>query len=172
MTVSYRDGGEVQRTTYETYQEGSPNSHSEDTCLTCQYRREREEQSPMVGVEGSPPPVHSDYEDEFAAAGLGRQSYGDDEEDTYDTTCIGIRGIMFTGVVRHFLLLTPKAHRSLFGQTDPHHSMAWGRFTFLGRVRSWDGLLALVRVSVCCPRFVRLQYRGPYPCSNSTFFAD
>ncbi len=33
--------------------------------------------------------------------------------------------------------------------------MAWGRFTFLGRVRPWDGLLALVRVSVRCPRFVR-----------------
>ena len=29
--------------------------------------------------------------------------------------------------------------------------MAWGRFTFLGRVRSWDGLLALVRVSVSVP---------------------
>jgi|SRR6266404_2578164 len=36
-------------------------------------------------------------------------------------------------------------------QTDPYHGMAWGRFTFLGRVRSWDGLLALVRVSVRVP---------------------
>jgi hypothetical protein len=26
--------------------------------------------------------------------------------------------------------------------------MAWGRFTFLGRVRSWDGLIALVRLPV------------------------
>jgi hypothetical protein len=43
---------------------------------------------------------------------------------------------------------TPVAHRL---QTDPNHSMAWGRFTFLGRVRTWDGLLALVRVSVCVP---------------------
>ena len=38
--------------------------------------------------------------------------------------------------------------------------MAWGRFTFLGRVRAWDGLLALVRVSVRRPRFV---LRGSYP---------
>jgi hypothetical protein len=29
--------------------------------------------------------------------------------------------------------------------------MAWGRFTFLGRVRPWDGLIALVRVSVRIP---------------------
>ena len=103
MTVNYRDGGEVQRSVYETYHEGSPNSHNEDTCLTCQYRRERDEQSPMtVDVEDSPVPLHSDYEDDFAAAGLGRSSYDDDGEDTYDTTCVGIRDIMFTGAVRHF----------------------------------------------------------------------
>jgi len=29
--------------------------------------------------------------------------------------------------------------------------MAWGRFTFLGRVRSWDGLIALVRLPVSVP---------------------
>ncbi len=56
----------------------------------------------MRDVEGSPLPLHSDYEDDFAAAGLGRPSYGDDEEDTYDTACIGIRDIIFTGAVRHF----------------------------------------------------------------------
>lgn len=127
VTVNYRDGDDVERTSYETFKEGSPNSHNEDTCDTCQSRR-REEQSPMDGVE-SPLPLHSDYEDDFAEAGLGRASYGDDEEDTYDSSCTGIRDIIFTGT------------------TDPNHSMAWGRFTFLGRVRSWDGLLALVRVS-------------------------
>jgi hypothetical protein len=26
--------------------------------------------------------------------------------------------------------------------------MAWGRYTFLGRVRAWDGLIALVRLPV------------------------
>jgi len=33
--------------------------------------------------------------------------------------------------------------------------MAWGRFTFLGRVRPWDGLIALLRVPVriSLPRF-------------------
>lgn len=29
--------------------------------------------------------------------------------------------------------------------------MAWGRYTFLGRVRSWDGLIALVRLPVRVP---------------------
>lgn len=131
VTVSYRDGGDVQRSEYESYSEGSPNSHNEDTCLTCQYRREHEEQPPMVvdTEDSAPLPRHSDYEDDFAEAGLGRPSYGDDDEDTYESNCTGIRDIMFTGA------------------TDPYHGMAWGRFTFLGRVRPWDGLLALVRVS-------------------------
>lgn len=58
----------------------------------------------MDGVEGSHP-LHSDYEDDFAEAGLGRASpYSDDddEEDTYETSCTGIRDIIFTGTVRHF----------------------------------------------------------------------
>jgi len=132
VTVSYHDGDAVDRTVYETFKEGLPNSHDEDTCHTCQARRREEQllepQSPMGGVQRSIP-LHSDYEDEFAEAGLGQPSYGDDEEDTYETSCTGIRDIIFTGA------------------TDPNHSMAWGQFTFLGRVRSWDGLLALVRVS-------------------------
>jgi len=132
VTVSYHDGEAVDRTVYETFQEGSLNSHDEDTCHTCQARR-REEQSsglqpPMDGVQCSIP-LHSDYEDVFAEAGLGQPSYDDDEEDTYETSCTGIQDIIFTGA------------------TDPNHSMAWGQFTFLGRVRPWDGLLALVRVS-------------------------
>jgi hypothetical protein len=33
--------------------------------------------------------------------------------------------------------------------------MAWGPFTFLGRVRSWDGLIALVREPVSRAPFAR-----------------
>ncbi|KAF8265775.1 hypothetical protein EI94DRAFT_1734777 [Lactarius quietus] len=95
VTVSYHDGR-------------LPNSHDEDTCHTCQARRRESSAGAPVaygGVQRSIP-LHSDYEDEFAEAGLGQPSYGDDEEDTYETS-----------------------------------------FYVPGRVRSWDGLLALVRVS-------------------------
>ena len=34
--------------------------------------------------------------------------------------------------------------------------MAWGRYTFLGRVRSWDGLIALVRLPVRIPHAATL----------------
>ncbi len=36
--------------------------------------------------------------------------------------------------------------------------MAWGRYTFLGRVRAWDGLIALVRLPV----------RVPSPCDPAS----
>ncbi len=92
----------MQRTEHETFEQGHPNSHDENTCLTCQARRELGE--PMRGVESIPAPRHSDFEDDFAEAGLGRPSYDDDDEDTYETTCTGIQDIIFTGEVRHFFL--------------------------------------------------------------------
>jgi hypothetical protein len=83
----------------------------------------------MRGIESVPAPRHSDFEEDFAGAGLGQPSYNDDnEEDTYESSCVGIRDIIFTG------------------ETDLNHGMAWGRYTFLGRVRPWDGLIALVRL--------------------------
>jgi len=125
--LTYRFMGETHRTEHETFEEGQENSHDENTCTTCRARSDLDE--PMRTVEDGPLPRHSDYENDFAEAGLPRPSHDDDdEEDTYETTCIGIRDIVITG------------------ETDPNHGMAWGRFTFLGRVRRWDGMIALVRV--------------------------
>ncbi|KDQ49740.1 hypothetical protein JAAARDRAFT_615232 [Jaapia argillacea MUCL 33604] len=36
----------------------------------------------------------------------------------------------------------------LTGETDKQHGNAWGHFTFVGRVRPWDGLVALLRTPV------------------------
>jgi hypothetical protein len=109
-TLTYRHQGELQRTEHETFEEDQPNSHDENTCLTCQARREE----PMHDVEDNFVPRHSDYEDDFAAAGLGQPSHNDDDYiDTYETTCIGIRDIILTGEVRSIFL-----HRSPV-DTDP-----------------------------------------------------
>ena len=148
--LAYRHRGEMQRTEHETFEPGHPNSHDENTCLTCQACRELEE--PMHGVESIPAPRHSDFEDDFAEAGLGQASYDDDYEDTYETTCTGIRDIIFTGEVRHPSCIDPLISTSdHFAKTDTNHGMAWGRYTFLGRVRPWDGLIALVRLPVRVP---------------------
>jgi hypothetical protein len=139
----------MQRTDHETFEQGHSNSHDENTCLTCQARRDLQE--PMRGVDSTPFPRHSDYEDDFAEAGLGKPSYDDDDdyEDSYETTCTGIRDIIFTGEVRNSSCIDPLISKSdHFAKTDTDHGMAWGRYTFLGRVRSWDGLIALVRLPV------------------------
>ncbi|KAI0275292.1 hypothetical protein BC834DRAFT_840152 [Gloeopeniophorella convolvens] len=125
-TLTYRVDGEQLKSEHETYVEGRRNSHNEATCRICLRRVEEEERTRRI--EANAPPRHADYESDFAAAGLGRVSDSDDDEDTYESTCSGIQDIIFTG------------------ETDANHGMAWGRFTFLGRVRPWDGLLALVRV--------------------------
>jgi hypothetical protein len=54
------------------------------------------------------PPRHSDYEDIFAEAGLPNPPYDDDNEvDTYETACSGIRDIVFTGEVRRLPFSRP-----------------------------------------------------------------
>lgn len=156
----------MQSTDHETFEQGHSNSHDENTCLTCQARRELEE--PMHGVESIPSPRHSDYEDDFAEAGLGQPSYDDDDdyEDTYETTCTGIRDIIFTGEVRHSCFDPRISIGDHFAKTDTYHGMAWGRYTFLGRVRSWDGLIALVRLPV------RVPYPATCSCSRLTLIAS
>ncbi|KAI0312088.1 hypothetical protein OF83DRAFT_691072 [Amylostereum chailletii] len=62
------------------------------------------------------PPNPADYEADFAYAGLAASDSD------------GLQDIVFTG------------------ETDTDHGLAWGRYTFLGRVRAWDGLIALVRI--------------------------
>ena len=165
VTISYRDGDEAERTVYETFKEGTPNSHNEDTCGTCQHRR-RDEQSSMDGVETLP--RHSDYEDDFAEAGLGQSSYGDDEEDTYDTSCTGIRDIIFTGSVRHFFVccLLPQLIGVFFGR--PILITAW----LGGGLRSLAVCvhgMAYLRLSVS--RYVVLvsSVEGPVRVSNLAF---
>jgi hypothetical protein len=39
----------------------------------------------------------------------------------------------------------------IVGETDPEHANAWGNFRFYGRIRRFDGLIVMVRESVCIP---------------------
>jgi hypothetical protein len=69
----------------------------------------------MRTVEDGPLPRHSDYEDVFAEAGLSQPSYDDDDEgDTYETTCIGIRDIIITGEVHHSFFRRPLVNTDYF----------------------------------------------------------
>lgn len=57
-------------------------------------------------------------------------------------------------------------------QTDLRHGQAWNHFTFYGRVRCWDGLIAILRVPVSA--FVSLQahshiFRSATTASEKSF---
>ncbi|TFK56903.1 hypothetical protein OE88DRAFT_1650405 [Heliocybe sulcata] len=129
---------------YETFVEGRPNSHSPETCRMCIAGREMEEEEEQLRSHAvteslrsaseetaSPPPSspHQQYEDDFAEAGLGREQE-DDYDDEVRNVCSGIIDIIFTG------------------GTEERHGRAWDFYRYYGRVRAWDGLIALVRVRV------------------------
>ncbi|OCH92980.1 hypothetical protein OBBRIDRAFT_725705, partial [Obba rivulosa] len=166
---------------YETYVDGRPNSHSEDTCTACiSQRRAEEARQRTHSPRAAPPPALSRATSQSpslysmdalqdpsdagskpqrmrsrvnAALGedidvdkildgvIGSDSSADegewssqessngsgDIENTLETVCSGIQDIIVTG-------------ETLF-----HHGQAWGHCLYYGRVRAWDGLIAIVR---------------------------
>ncbi|KAG1725395.1 hypothetical protein EDB19DRAFT_1644065, partial [Suillus lakei] len=112
--------------TYEAYHPGSTNSHDEATCRGCQFR-------------GTCDVVYREHDDQF----LAERSQGvvendadvdvdvdesEDEEYCVTRKCNGVLDI------------------ALVGETDFKHGQAWNHYRFYGRVREWDGLVALVRI--------------------------
>jgi hypothetical protein len=74
----------------------------------------------------------------------------DDEEYLVQRKCDGVLDIALVGEVCTSLhlqrfLFVPHA---TFLQTDYKHGQAWNHYRFYGRVREWDGLVALVRIPV------------------------
>ncbi|KAI0789567.1 hypothetical protein C8Q75DRAFT_807191 [Abortiporus biennis] len=72
------------------------------------------------------------------------------EYDYVENTCNGIQDIIITG------------------ETLPRHGQAWHHYRFYGRVRRWDGLLALVRVPMNHPELGIAIFRG-YVTNSKNF---
>ncbi|KAJ7133407.1 hypothetical protein C8R44DRAFT_899892 [Mycena epipterygia] len=130
---------------YATYGAPGAPAHDAAACATCCAR----EELLRVGRGRRAAAVHEEL---FARAGLGRASVGGDadadEEDTppaHDPdrvpTCNGIQDIIFTGA------------------TDLRHGQAWNHFEFYGRLRAWDGMIGILRVS-SDPRLGTLFFYG------------
>ncbi|KAJ7170955.1 hypothetical protein C8R46DRAFT_1087260 [Mycena filopes] len=153
-------GGEGDVYEYETYcrpgAEGNSTaapSHDPEVCTGCRAREEllrarRAQEAADV------------REELFARVGLGRglsrgasSSRGTPEDDgdegepppAHDPAriplCDGIQDIIFTGT------------------TDLRHGQAWNSFDFYGRLRAWDGMIGLLRVSPD-PRLGTLFFYG------------
>ncbi|KAJ3483164.1 hypothetical protein NLI96_g6512 [Meripilus lineatus] len=74
----------------------------------------------------------------------------DSEMDFVENTCNGIQDIIITG------------------ETLPRHGEAWHHYRFYGRVRHWDGLIALVRIPTALPELGVAIFRG-YVTGNKNF---
>ncbi|OCH92972.1 hypothetical protein OBBRIDRAFT_772380 [Obba rivulosa] len=173
--VRVRDPASGFATQYETYEEGRPNSHSEATCRICIGKRLEEESRIRASSSRSPSPGEEvpdavrAHAHTLAVAEGGsiiahirarvNAAFGDDAMDVdgllenelaeengaddwtstdgsdtsesdqapLDRVCSGIQDIIVTG------------------ETLTHHGQAWGHYVFYGRVRAWDGLVAIVR---------------------------
>ncbi|KAJ7094715.1 hypothetical protein B0H15DRAFT_830610 [Mycena belliarum] len=144
--VAVRVAGEDAPYEYATHGAGGPGAaHDADGCAGC---REREE----VLRAGRARRAAAAREAIFARMGLA--AGGDAKEGgategeappAHDPDrvpeCTGIQDIIFTGA------------------TDPRHGAAWNHFEFYGRLRAWDGLIGLLRVSPD-PRLGTLFFYG------------
>ncbi|KAJ7028410.1 hypothetical protein C8F04DRAFT_64024 [Mycena alexandri] len=145
-------GGEEDVYEYDTYQTGAKGkgepSHDPDVCVGC---REREEL-----LRGRRAREAAEVREElFARVGLGRRLPRGEALDTdvdeeepplaHDPArvplCDGIQDIIFTGA------------------TDLRHGQAWNHFEFYGRLRAWDGMIGILRVS-SDPRLGTLFFYG------------
>ncbi|TFY65478.1 hypothetical protein EVJ58_g1947 [Rhodofomes roseus] len=71
-----------------------------------------------------------DDEDDYSEDEYTDDESEDELEEYIHNTCNGVCDIIITG------------------ETLPRHGQAWNHYRFYGRVRKWDGLIALVRVPV------------------------
>jgi hypothetical protein len=136
-------------TTYETYRPGVPNSHDSATCSHCKDARMLDEQEQAAARQSlrnrSPSPA--------PLLRAGEEHSEDDEEPWQDvrvSTCNGVDDIVFTGEVwyKNFIMYALQSWLNIrhSSQTDANFGMAWHHFTFYGRLRSYDGLISMVRV--------------------------
>jgi len=141
--------GQVHR--YETYVEGRPNGHNPDTCTVCVANQTEEDAElhrrvTALRAASGLQEVQQARTDINAALGPGedadvilREAMDEDDTDTasdvstemenyIENMCSGICDIIVTG------------------ETLDRHGQAWHHYNFYGRIRSWDGLVAIVRV--------------------------
>ncbi|KDQ53675.1 hypothetical protein JAAARDRAFT_61082 [Jaapia argillacea MUCL 33604] len=163
---------------YETYVPGKKSSHSADRCVVCIRRAERVERGMLrrirqremecrlkdeksrrhleedfeemtledpedemgcdeveMGCEdedgiGSPEPEDEESESGSYGSEVSVESEVESEDEDDGRLCDGVGDIVFTG------------------KTDTRHGEAWDAFQYYGRVRPYDGLIAIVRIPI------------------------
>ena len=155
LTVSYVDGAKTETHVYRAYRPEGPSMHDEGECRGCQYRGTseivlRSDDARYLGqldemirdtplLDGEEDIVDDDDDDDDVVMMDGDTDMVDvdmagvddgDGELVVKRRCDGIMDIVFVG------------------ETDTRHGQAWHPYRFYGRVREWDGLIALARIPV------------------------
>ncbi|KAG8219229.1 hypothetical protein J3R82DRAFT_65 [Butyriboletus roseoflavus] len=127
---------------YDEYVVGGPDLHDESKCRGCEYRGTsemifREDDVRYLGV----------LDEVLADEGI--EDVEDDEDEGMDDDPSDGDAEMASGDGNE-LVITRKCDgildTVLVGETDLRHGQAWHNYKFYGRVREWDGLIALIRV--------------------------
>ncbi|KAF7976205.1 hypothetical protein HWV62_7390 [Athelia sp. TMB] len=153
------------KSVYHTFVPGKPSAHDEETCTDCIQDREEAEEDMRrrssalaaastggdVDMDMDVPAPDAGVESVFASVGLARE----DVEMDMDDSEMDDDDESDAGLYEPFEPVEPKpAPRKcdgiqdmlLTGETDIAHGQAWNHYIFYGRIRTWDGLIALVRV--------------------------
>ncbi|KAG9309116.1 hypothetical protein JVU11DRAFT_11010 [Chiua virens] len=127
---------------YEEYVVGGPDLHDESKCRGCEYRGSsemifREDDVRYLGVLDN------------VLAEEGMEAVEEDEDDVMDDNSSDPDADVSPGSGNE-VVITRKCDGILdvvlVGETDHRHGLAWHHYKFYGRVREWDGLVALIRV--------------------------
>ncbi|GJE97849.1 hypothetical protein PsYK624_140710 [Phanerochaete sordida] len=147
LTVQARDGRVYK---YATYHEGRPTAHSAETCATCRARAAERNSTRVATLQDFPPPGYAhDVPSEEDAV---RTALGAQDLDTVLRVAEDEARALYGGSADHNAEEDAEADADgvrdvvLTGESVPAHGEAWHPFWFYGRVRRWDGLVALVRV--------------------------
>jgi len=104
----------------------------------------------ILGQKGDAMAMEEDTDDEEDTADVGdaTMNYSCDEEYWVKRKCNGVLDIALVGEVSTLIIsrLNHARSRTHVLQTDYKHGQAWNHYRFYGRVREWDGLVALVRI--------------------------
>ncbi|KAI9069728.1 hypothetical protein FKP32DRAFT_1599723 [Trametes sanguinea] len=136
---------------YETHYEGKPSSHDEDTCEMCRDSRRLEDDECLLRCQDTAEEEEAQIEEarRVVQDALGENMDVDDlissvagDDDDAESVCSSTSS---TGETEIFRTCSGIVDIIITGETLTRHALAWGDYRIYGRVRSWDGLVVLVR---------------------------
>ncbi|KAF9225151.1 hypothetical protein BS17DRAFT_871950 [Gyrodon lividus] len=147
---------------------GGPDLHDESKCRGCQYRGTSE----MVFREDDARYLEV-LDEVLADEGMGDV---EEEEDGAMEEDLNEADMEMSTEAQSELVIKRKCDGILdiilVGETDLRHGQAWHHYRFYGRVREWDGLVALIRVPSTNPQSLGVWIFTGYVVGGQNFVGN